>query len=343
MPRDCQQRETTYQGFDALEISNGEIALVVVPDLGGKIASIVHLPSQKEWLWKSPYLEYRKPIYGASYIREFDLGGLDECFPTVGPTFFPTEPWAGTPVPDHGEVWAQRWDLEAHPAQPVIPSPAGNLPSKRVELTMGCYGVRFPYRFERTIIVEAGSAAVRLEYRAVNLSPFALPFIWSIHPLLRIEPGMRLSLPVGTSQVRVDFSTNDVFGKTGTLQPWPQATDAAGRTVDLSEIPPPSFGQGVKYFTLPLRGDEPVEASLTDPRGEHSFRFRFSPDEISHVGVWMNAAGWNPLDKPPYYNLALEPCIGASDSLTVAVNHWREHGVLEPRQERRWALDVILT
>jgi len=327
----CQQRGSTYEGFEALEISNEEIFLLVVPELGGKIASMVHRHSQREWLWKSPYLEYRKPIYGTSYIREFDLGGLDECFPTVAPTFFPAGPWAGTPIPDHGELWPQAWDVEIHQSP------------QRIELVMRCYGVRLPYRFERTITVEAGKAMARLGYRATNLAPFELPFIWSIHPLFRIVPGMHLSLPAGVSQVRVDFSTNDLFGKTGTLQPWPLARDASGQTVDLSRIQPPSLGQGVKYFTLPLQGDEPVEAILSTPDEEHSFCFRFSPSEISHVGVWMNCAGWTPLAQPPYYNLALEPCIGASDSLTVAVNHWREHGVLGPKQERCWSLEMILT
>jgi galactose mutarotase-like enzyme len=327
----CQQRAIIYEGFEALEMSNEEIALIVVPDLGGKVASITHRSTQREWLWKSPYLAYREPIYGASYIHEFDLGGLDECFPTIAPTFFPAEPWAGTRMPDHGEVWSQAWDVEIHQSP------------ERIELAMGCYGVRLPYRFERTITVEADKALARLDYRVTNLSPFAMPFIWSIHPLLNIEPGMRLSLPAGVSQIRVDFSTNDLFGKTGTLQPWPLATATNGQPVDLSEIQPPSFAQGVKYFTLPLTGDDRVEASLTDSKGERSFRFRFSPSEISHIGVWMNCAGWTPLDYPPYYNLALEPCIGASDSLTVAVNHWREHSVLGSRQERRWGLEIILT
>jgi len=332
MPRGCQLRETTHEGFNAIEISNGQIALVVIPDLGAKIASICHLPSQKEWLWKSPYLQYREPLYGASYIREFDLGGLDECFPTVAPTFFPSDPWAGTELPDHGELWCQPWNI-----QEVRSS------EKRVVLWLDCYGVRLPYHFERAIVMEAEQPVARLEYRITNLSPFPLPFIWSIHPLLRIEPGMRLLLPPAVSQIRVDFSTNDFLGKMGALKSWPQAMDESGRTIDFSRIQPPSFAQGVKFFTFPLQEVGPVETALIDPQGEHSFRFRFHSNEISHIGVWMNYGGWTPLDKPAYYNLALEPCIGASDSLTVAVKHWREHGLLSPRQQQEWSLEIILT
>jgi len=328
----CQLHETRHEGFAALHVSNGQIALTLVPRLGAKIVSIQHVPSHTEWLWTNPYLPYQNPIYGASYIREFDVGGLDECFPSVGPAFFPVTPWAGTPVPDHGELWSQPWDVKIVEAS-----------ERRIALSASCYGVRLPYRFERTLIVETDRAAARLEYRAENLSPFELPFIWSIHPLFRIEPGMRLRMPAAVTRARVDFSTNDFLGKMGTLLHWPVAANALGQTLDLSQIQSPCLQQGVKLFTLPLQGDELIETGLTDTSGEHGFYFRFLPNEITHIGVWMNYAGWTPLDRPPYYNLALEPCIGASDSLTVAVNHWREHGILAPKQGRAWSLEIALT
>ncbi len=332
MDQPCQLRRITHQGFEALELTNGQIYLVVLPELGGKIASIRHMASGTEWLWSNPHLSYRKPVFDASYIREFDFGGLDECFPSVAPAFYPTAPWAGTPVPDHGELWSQPW--KGGLAQST---------GQRVTLALACHGVRFPYRFERTITIEAGSATARLDYRVANLSPFVFPFVWSIHPLLPLSPGMKLMLPVGVAQVRVDFSTEDWLGKTGELQSWPTVIGRDGQAVDMSQIPPPSFGRGVKLFTLPLQGRSPVETVLADAAGERSFCFRFLPTEITHVGVWINCAGWTPLDLPPYYNLALEPCIGASDSLNVAVNQWREHGVLGPSEEKTWSLEIALT
>lgn len=332
MSQDCQMHQITYRGFAAFELSNGQISLVIIPDLGGKIASIRHIGSDREWLWTNPYLSYDRPIYGASYVREYDFGGVDECFPTVAPAFYPAEPWSGTPVPVHGELWAQPWEVSCSEAS-----------EERVTLTLVCHGVRFPYRFERTITVERDRPSARLDYRVINLSPYAMPFLWSIHPLLPLEPGMRLTLPAGVSQIRIDFSTQDWLGKTGELHAWPVVTDSKGEMIDLSKIPPPSIGRGVKLFTLPLQGREPVEAILADVDGVHSFRFRFLPQEVTHVGVWINCAGWTPLNEPPYYNIALEPCIGASDLLTVAVDRWREHGILEPRQDRSWALEILLT
>ncbi len=42
--------------------------------------------------------------------------------------------------------------------------------------------------------------------------------------------------------------------------------------------------------------------------------------EVPQVGVWINCRGWAPPGRKPYYNLALEPCIGAPDRLDVAVS-----------------------
>jgi galactose mutarotase-like enzyme len=64
--------------------------------------------------------------------------------------------------------------------------------------------------------------------------------------------------------------------------------------------------------------------------------------EVPQVGVWINCQGWAPPGRKPYYNLALEPCIGAPDRLDVAVSDWRTAQILEPGEEREWSLEVRL-
>jgi hypothetical protein len=330
MAQGCRYKKCAFEGFEAIELSNGLIRLVTIPELGGKIASIIDGYSGREWLWKNPYLKYRSPVYGASYIQEFDFGGIDECFPTVGPVAYPSEPWQGTIVPDHGEIWALPWSVEG-----------SDVSEEHIAITMQCYGVRFPYRFERKLIIEKGLASVILEYHVTNLSPFPFQFIWSIHPLMQVEPGMRLFLPNCVSKVRIDLSTNDWLGRVGRLVDWPTASLPDGSSVDLSFIQPPALQQGVKYFTLPLEGKESLRASLMDLTGR-KFTFCFHPREISHIGIWMNCAGWTPLNQSPYYNLAFEPCIGGSDSLTVAIGLPNGYATLDPHGEYRWALQILL-
>jgi hypothetical protein len=66
------------------------------------------------------------------------------------------------------------------------------------------------------------------------------------------------------------------------------------------------------------------------------------PEEVAQVGIWVNFRGWAPPGRTPYYNMALEPCIGAPDRLDVAVEEWHTAQTLQPREERSWALEVRL-
>jgi len=81
---------------------------------------------------------------------------------------------------------------------------------------------------------------------------------------------------------------------------------------------------------------------LTDPRRGERLEFRMRPEQVPQVGLWINCRGWAPPGRTPYYNLALEPCIGAPDRLDVAVQEWNTAQVLQPGEERVWAMEVWL-
>lgn len=327
----CTLQETKHQGFDAFVLTNAYIRVCIVPELGGKITSIEHLSTGREWLWSNPYLPKQPVIYGASFTEKYDTGGLDECFPAVSGGEFPTAPWDGVIIPDHGELWCQPWEVE------IVESSA-----EQIILSLVCYGVRFPYRFERTLIVTAEHAALTLDYQVSNLTTFDMPFIWSIHPILNIEEGMQLLLPGGVETVRVDGATNDFLGRSGSQVDWPLAKIADRQPIDLSRVPAKSFGQAYKLYTLPLKGHDRVEAAILDPTAEHSLTFRFRPNEITHVGLWMNYGGWSGCGSKPYFNLGLEPCIGGTDALPDA-KKLAEYALLPAKQTLDWTLDLLVT
>ncbi len=322
----CHFKRTTYGGFPALHLSNDVIELVLLPTIGGKIISIRHLPSAREWLSTNPHLPLRKPRYDASFVETYDSGGLDECFPAVAGGMHPTAPWRGIVIPDHGELWSQPWTVERIESS-----------SARVALKMACHGVRFPYRFERTLTLSAGAPVITFDYQVTNLTTADMPFVWSLHPILRIETGMRLTLPRGVTTVRIDSATSDVFGETGTELPWPVVVEG----VDLSRVPAAEFGQAVKFYTPPLAGGQPLETSLRTTDGQHGLTFRFHPDEITHVGLWLNYGGWSGCDSAPYFNLGLEPCIGGADDLETA-HRRNEFALLEAKQTRHWSMEAII-
>lgn len=326
----CSLKKSEYQGFESYILTNGQIQICIVPEIGGKITSIQDLSTGREWLWRNPHLSTQSIEYGASFIEKYDTGGLDECFPAVLEGEYPQAPWDGIIIPDHGELWCQPWETT------IVKSSA-----EQIILAMSCHGVRFPYRFERTLMILAESPVLTLDYQVSNLSNFEMPFLWCIHPLINIEEGMQVILPPEIKTLRLDSGTNNFLGENGSLIEWPQANRADNQLIDLSRVPANDFGQAYKLYTHPLKGDEQVEAGIIDPTGKHSFIFRFRPNEISHVGLWMNYGGWSGTGSEPYFNLGLEPCIGGTDGLSNAKD-MGEYGILSAKKSRNWSLELLV-
>ena len=89
--------ETSWHGIRAWKLEDDILSVVVVPDLGAKIASIYDKKAGREWLL-GPIRAVRPAPYAANYI-DYDVSGWDEMFPTCQ---------------------AQRLAVQAHAPNPVI-------------------------------------------------------------------------------------------------------------------------------------------------------------------------------------------------------------------------------
>ena len=92
-----------FQGWRALSLENDHTQMLVLPQLGGKIASIRSNVTGTEFLWQDPTRSYRSRIYGDEY-GNYDASGFDECFPSIGACAYPGAPWDRIAIPDHGEL-----------------------------------------------------------------------------------------------------------------------------------------------------------------------------------------------------------------------------------------------
>jgi hypothetical protein len=145
-------------------------------------------------------------------------------------------------------------------------------------------------------------ASLELAYVLENKGERELPFVWCLHALLAIEPGMRLELPGGEEIV-----------------PGPERRFAEKRFV----------GSG--------RGG----VGLRTADGREALRFRFDPREIPFVGLWQNYGRWSGAGTEPYFNLGIEPSIGDADSLDEARTRGTA-GVLAPGARRTWRVTLAL-
>jgi galactose mutarotase-like enzyme len=310
-------RQTRVSGFPAVALRSPLIELVAVPPLGMKLTNLRRL-NGREWLWSNDQIPLAPAKPGASYVETADSGGWDECFPTVGPCLIPGAP----PLPDHGELWSAAWGSSLDEG------------SEGTALTGAATGTIFPYEFHRRITLDPVDPVVHFDYRLRHTGEAPFPWIWSSHPLLNVQPGSVLTLP-SVSRVKVaavhgrdDWHENDVIR-------WPDDLGGdAGRFTF-----PETGGWAAKLF-----GDigSLGQITLIDPRRGERLEFSVAAGSVPQVGIWINCRGWAPPGRTPYYNLALEPCIGAPDRLDLAVLEWHTAQTLHPGEERQWSLDVRL-
>jgi len=313
-------RQTKVSGFPAIALRSAELEIVAVPAIGMKLTNLRRV-SGREWLWRSDQIPLAVPEPGASYVETADSGGWDECFPTVGACPYPADP-AGPPLPDHGELWSAAWSSSVYQD------------AQGTTLAGSAQGRILPYEFQRQVTVDSCDPVVRFRYRLRHTGGAAFPWIWSSHPLWNVQPGTELVLP-GVDRVRVaavhgrtDLAENDVVG-------WPD--DIGGQPGRFTF--PPDGGWAVKLF-----GDVGPEGRmvLIDPRRGERLELVVRREAVPQVGIWINCRGWAPTGHTPYYNLGLEPCIGAPDRLDLAVRDWNTAQTLQPGEERAWTLEVRL-
>ena len=308
-------------GLPAIALREDELEVVVAPSAGMRITNL-RRPRGREWLWRSDQIALAPPVAARSYVDTADSGGWDECFPTVAPSPVPGSPAGAPELPDHGELWAASWRSSVY-------QHAGG-----TTLSASTTGRLLPYEFHRDLTLDPDEPVLRLAYRLRHLGDTPFPWIWSAHPLLNVQPGSVLELPT-MRQVRIDavhgrsdLARNDIVS-------WPAGI---GGEADRFRFPEDG-GWAVKCF-----GDvgESGRMTLIDPRRGERLTIQVGATAVPQVGLWINCRGWAPPGRTPYYNLALEPCIGAPDSLADAVDEWGMARTLAPGEERAWELEVRL-
>lgn len=216
-----------------MELRNGQLALRIERERGGKIVSLVRLATGFEFLLqRDRRLADVPPEYGAVYDASRSYG-FDECVPTVAPCIYAEEPFRDRPMPDHGDVWT-------HVA----------LCERLSEVSAACTveGRSLPYLFEKTIALDGDS--LLLSYRLQNGGESAFYYTWTAHPLLAADDDTSIVLPATLDEPKVDaFGSYDRgYARTrftrrlrsdeGRFQViWPNAGEELTLRFDAAEVP----------------------------------------------------------------------------------------------------------
>jgi galactose mutarotase-like enzyme len=287
----CTIERSVFRGRKALRLSSGRYEAVFFTEFGAKLVSLRNRDTGYEFLHQGREAVHPLPGYGSLYV-ENDLCGADDLFPSINPSFYPYDPWRGTPCPPHGELWPLPWETAVG--------------SSSVRFSV--QGVRFPYRFQREVSLtgEGGEAVLSWDCTVVNTSGFDLYGIWAFHPLFRADSTTRIVLPAETRSIISTLDLHSRLGGVGSIHPWPVTAD--GQRLDTFQT---DTGTCEKWYVREPLG-EGTAALLRDEPGS-SVSIAFDSDKIPYLGVWKNQGGLLGQN-----NIALEPATGLYDDLYAA-------------------------
>jgi hypothetical protein len=278
----------TYHGLECLRLENEYVAIDVLPELGAKILRLVDKARDHDVLWHSPRVKPHAVALHANFDDHWP-GGWDEVFPTG----VITTTRDGDVLPHMGELWTQhaRWQLAEYSPQRVALHCAIDTPIT-------------PARWERTLVLEAGSPAIRLGYRIANTGFRRFDFNWGIHPVQAISPGHRFDAPAHRAEV--DEHGGGILGAKGDAYDWPMFGELDVRR---------ALGPDADDFALHyLTGLDAGWVACTDTAAQRGFGLVFDREVFSVIWLWLVYGGWR-----GYYQAIMEPWTGYPSPLDEAV------------------------
>lgn len=283
-------RTTEFYGEQAILLDNENLEAVILPERGGKVASLLVKKTGMELLYQNTRKTFTRAQFGSNF-GDFEACGFDDAFPTVDEEI--VEVGGKKEIyPDHGEIWSASF---------VVDPPAM---AKENAVNLCYYSRRLNYDYQKRFELKGNRLCCRYTIR--NNAKVSLPYVWTMHCLMNLTPNMRFIFPAGTKQVQNVFSGSVLKGEEKIyLYPEDETEDGWYRFDRL-----PDEGS-VKYYAVG-RVKEGV-CGYDYPETNTSVRLHYDPEKLPYLGCWITAGGYRG-DK----NCALEPCTGYYDSVGKA-------------------------
>lgn len=205
-------------------------------------------------------------MYGAKFA-EYDTAGADEMYPTIDACTYPYDGYAGTQLPDHGDLWSASWDVTSLDGETLLCQVKGR---------------SLPYEFKRTIALDSNN--VHLEYQVKNIGGRPLYGIWVFHGLVACDEHTQIILPETDRVITVHDSA--VLGPAGTKHTFPVSVGQDGSNCCIDRISSKSANKTEKIYV-----DGTVkqgQAALTLNSGKLLYKLLFPADKVPYLGVWIN-------------------------------------------------------
>ncbi len=283
--------ENSFKGSRGVILEDELVKVVVLPEIGGKIASIYNKSKDFELLFQNTEETYKKAnIYDS--FEKFDASGFDDAFPSIDKGMVKVGETL-VKYPDHGEIWSMKFQYETEGEKLVLRCPSSIL----------------PYNYVKVLSLKDG--VLMISYEIANHGEVDIPCLWAMHCLIRCEEDMQLVFPRGTEEIRNVFGSR-YLGEVDKIHPYPVTISEAGDSFNLDRIFPKSANKCEKYY-VNSRVSEGV-AGAYYPGKDVSYRVYFDREKLPYLGFWLTEGGFR-----GDYNCAMEPANGFYDSIDTAV------------------------
>jgi galactose mutarotase-like enzyme len=302
-------------------IGAGDCTVILMPALGGKIAS---LRIGAEELLQTPL----KPLAPRTQTMDFaesDASGWDECLPSVAGCTVETEAGPAT-IPDHGDLWRVPWHV---------------LQASQDSATLRANCFSLPLQLTRSLILTEAASGWRLEflYSLTNLGAYRVPWAWSAHPLFAVDAGDRIVLPDGIQTLRLEGSNGNRIGGGGDSVSWPVTPSKDNGNTNLSLVSSIDSGIGDKLSAGPFGPAQPAWCALERNRIGLRLTVRFEPSLTPYLGLWLCYGGWPDEPGAKQFCVAPEPATAPVDSLQQA-GPWSL--LLDPGETVNWPMELLI-
>ena len=314
-----------FGSLETIALDNDRVRVVVVPALGARVISFSDRFAAREWLVAGDPPEDPEAWAGQGAVFDGDVAfGWDECLPTVGRCADPLDP-AAARLRDHGDQWGR-------------PTPV----TAQGEVLVATWsGTAWPYQFTRRLRLDGPRLVA--EYELENHGDRELPILWSMHPLLALEPGAHVEVE-GLASVRVTAAVSVPIGPVPGHVAWPETPGTDGPMIALDVVRERSAGTALKlYGGWELYGSWdsvsgeglPGVAAVRQPDGSALELTWYAPI-APNLGLWLDDGGWPAPPATPRTQHALEPTTSPDDDLAAAIANGRAL-MVAPAERVAWS------
>jgi len=326
---------------ERVRIRAGDCTVTLLPQFGGKIASICVKGHE---LLQAPLAPVAPRTRTVAFDAS-DASGWDECLPSVAACRVKTEAGVAE-IPDHGDLWRVEWTgsgTKGLGTEGLGTEGLDGISPNEVSLRGECFSL--PLALERAIRLTESAEGweLQLDYSLTNVGKVPAPWSWAGHPLFAVDAGDTIELPESITTLRIEGSGGERLGAAGEHVAWPVAKAAKDGDVDagpvnLSVVQSRGSRIAEKLFAGPLGANENW-CSLRRRKQGLRIKVEFDSAAMPYLGLWLCYGGWPERKGQKQMCVAMEPATAPVDSL-AQTGEWSR--VLGPGERSAWQMRVAI-